>query len=199
MKMKTSMFSTLEITGCKFLIAKGLIFGQLEKRDKDLFIAKVDSHTLVYGYSKDYELIVLDEAGDTLFIIKKEETPKEISNKEKERIKNQIKADIAKREGTVSDISIEFPEYKPYFYSIITDNIGRIYVRRNPIFRESNIRHEYDVFNKEGLYLYKADLNYYPDVIRNGYIYTRIVKEETGVEQIKRCKIKNWGQIRNKI
>jgi hypothetical protein len=37
----------------------------------DLFIAKVDSHALVYGYSKDYELIVLDEAGDTLFIIRK--------------------------------------------------------------------------------------------------------------------------------
>lgn len=163
----------------------------------DLFIAKVDSHTLVYGYSKDYELIVLDEAGSTLFIIKKEETPKKISNKEKERIKNQIKADIAKRGGTVPDISIEFPEYKPYFYSIITDNKGRIYVLRNPIFRESNIKHEYDVFNKEGLYLYKADLNYYPDVIRNGNIYTRIVKEETGVEQIKRCKIKNWDQIRN--
>jgi hypothetical protein len=84
-------------------------------------------------------------------------------------------------------------------YSIITDNIGRIYVRRNPIFRESNKNHEYDVFNKEGLYLYKVDLNYYPDVIRNGYIYTRVVKKETGVEQIKRYKIKNWDQIKNKI
>jgi len=165
----------------------------------DLFIAKVDNHTLIYGYSKDYELIAFDETGDTLFIIRKDETPKKITNNEKERIKNRIKGNIAKGGKFVPDISIEFPEHMPYFYSIITDNKGRIYVRKNPISRESNINHEYDVFNKEGLYLYKTHLNYYPDVIKNGYIYTRIVTEETGEEQIRRCKIKNWDQIKNGI
>jgi hypothetical protein len=111
---------------------------------------------------------------------------------EKDRIKNQEIWNIRKRGYLVSELPIKFPEYMPYFYSIITDDISRIYVRKNPLPRYSSVNHEYDVFNKEGLYLYKIHLDHYPDVIKNGYIYTRIANEETGEEQVKRFSIKNW-------
>lgn len=111
---------------------------------------------------------------------------------EKDRIKNQKIWNLRKQGHYVPEISIKFPEYMPYFYSIITDNKGRIYVRKNPVSRESNTNHEYDVFNKEGRYIYKIHLNHYPDVIKNGYIYTRITNEETGEEHVKRFSIKNW-------
>jgi len=167
--------------------------------EDDLFISKIDNHTFIYGHSKKYELVAVDKSGNTLFIIRKDESAKEITKNEKDRIKNRIKGNIRKQGHFVPEISIKFPDYMPYFFSITSDNKGRIYIRKNPVSRESNINHEYDVFNKEGLYLYKTNLNYYPEVIKNGYIYTRIVSEETGGEQIKRYKIKNWDKIKTGI
>ena len=167
--------------------------------EDDLFISKVDNHTFVYGHSKKYELVAVDKSGKTLFIIRKDESPIKITKTDRGRIEDRIKWDIKKDGHLVPEISLEFPDYKPYFYSIITDDISRIYVRNNPASRESNTNHEYDVFNKEGLYLYKIHLNYYPDVIKNGYIYTIAVNEETGLEQIKRYRIKNWGKIKEGI
>ena len=158
----------------------------------DLFLSQVDNHTFIYGYSKEYELIAVDKTGETLFMIRKDETSKEITKNEKDRIKNQNIWNLRKQGHNVPEISIKFPEYMPYFYSIITDNKGRIYVRKNPVSRESNTNHEYDVFNKEGQYIYKIHLNHYPDVIKNGCVYTRIANEETGEEQVKRFLIKNW-------
>jgi len=99
----------------------------------------------------------------------------------------------------VPDISIKFPDYKPHFYSIIIDDKSRIYVRKNPVSRESGTNHEYDVFNKEGLYLYRINLDHYPYLIKDGYIYTRMTNEETGLEQIKRYRIKNWEKIQEGI
>ncbi len=163
--------------------------------EHDIFLSKIDNHTFIYGNSKKYELIKVDITGETIFIMRKDETPKEITNSEKERVKNRIKGNLMKKGYYVPEISINFPKYMPYFYSIITDNKGRIYVRKNPLPRYSSVNHEYDLYNKEGLYLYKIHLDHYPDVINNGYIYTRISDEETGEEQIKRYKIKNWDQI----
>jgi WD40 repeat protein len=165
----------------------------------DAFLSKVDSNTFVYGHSKKYELVAVDKSGKTLFIIRKNESPIKITKTERDRITNKEIRHIRESGNQISDLSLEFPDYKPYFYSIKTDDLSRIYVRKNPGSRESNTNHEYDVFNKEGLYLYKIHLNYYPDVIKNGYIYTRITNEETGLEQIKRYRIKNWDQIKDGI
>ncbi|MEE9389987.1 MAG: 6-bladed beta-propeller, partial [Candidatus Aminicenantaceae bacterium] len=136
----------------------------------DALLSKVDSNTFVYGHSKKYELVAVDKSGKTLFIIRKDESPKKITKTERDRITNKEIRHIRESGDQISDLSLEFPDYNPYFYSIITDDISRIYVRKNPVSRESKANHVYDLFNKEGLYLYKIHLNYYPDVIKNGYI-----------------------------
>jgi hypothetical protein len=164
--------------------------------EDDLFISKVDNHTFIYGHSKKYELVAVDKAGNLLFMIRKDEPPIKITKNERERIKNRIKEGIMMQGHYVPEISLKFPDYKAHFYSIITDDKSRIYVRKNPLPRYSNTNHEYDVFNREGLYLYNLHLDHYPEVIKDGYMYTRIVSEETGEEQVKRFKIKNWNQIK---
>jgi len=164
--------------------------------EDDLFIYRVNNDTFIYGHSKKYELIAVDKAGNALFMIRKDESPIKITKNERERIKNRIKEGIMMQGHYVPEISIKFPDYKAHFYSIITDDKSRIYVRKNPVARESNTNHEYDVFNKEGLYLYKINSDHYPEVIKDGYVYTIVVNEETGLEQIKRYRIKNWNQIK---
>jgi len=165
----------------------------------DLFLSQIDNHTFIYGYSKEYELIAIDETGKVLLKIRKDEPPVRITNSERDRITDRIKGNIMMRGHLVPDISIKFPDYKPHFYSIITDDKSRIYVRKNPVSRESGTNHEYDVFNKEGRYIYKIHLDHYPYLIKNGYIYTRTTNEETGLEQIKRYRIKNWDKIKKGI
>ena len=164
--------------------------------EDDLFISRVDNDTFIYGHSKKYELVAVDKAGNVLFIIRKDESPIKITKNERERVKDRIKEGIMMQGHYVPEISIKFPDYKAYFYSIITDDKSRIYVRKNPRSREPNTNHEYDVFDKEGIYLYRINLDHYPEVIKDGYIYTIISNEETGLEQIKRYRIKNWDQIK---
>jgi WD40 repeat protein len=167
--------------------------------EDDLFISKIDNHTIIYGHSKKYELVAVDKAGNVLFMIRKDESPVKITKSEKDRILNRIKGNIMKQGHFVPDVSLKFPDYMAYFYSIITDDKSRIYVRKNPVSRESDTNHEYDVFSKEGLYLYRINVDHYPGVIKDGYIYTRMTNEETGLEQIKRYRIKNWDKIKEGI
>jgi hypothetical protein len=167
--------------------------------EDDLFLSQVDNHTFIYGHSKKYELVAVDKTGNVIFMIRKDESPVKITKSERDRITDGIKRDIMMKGHLVPDISIKFPDYKPHFYSIITDDKSRIYVRKNPVSRESGTNHEYDVFNKEGLYLNRINLDHYPYLIKDGYIYTRMTNEETGLEQIKRYRIKNWEKIQEGI
>jgi len=130
--------------------------------EDDLFISRVDNDTFIYGHSKKYELVAVDKAGNVLFIIRKDESPIKITKNERERVKDRIKEGIMMQGHYVPEISIKFPDYKAYFYSIITDDKSRIYVRKNPRSREPNTNHEYDVFDKEGIYLYRINLDHYP-------------------------------------
>jgi hypothetical protein len=87
-------------------------------------------------------------------------------------------------------------EYKPYFFDIFSDTEGRIYAQRNNARKIETVEKEFDVFSKDGYYLYKTVCQHTPYVIKNGYYYTRIQNEDTGEVFVKRYKIKNWEQIK---
>lgn len=134
-------------------------------------------HSFVYGYSKEYELTIMDFSGKILCRIKKEEPYPKFTAKEKAGYKRK-----------------PAPEFKPYFYAFFTDDLGRIYVQRNKTWaEEENIQKEIDVFNKDGLFLYRTKLPKHTFIIRNGYIYALEANDE---EVIKRYKIKNWDSIK---
>jgi hypothetical protein len=140
----------------------------------------LDDRSFVYGYSKDYELTVMDFFGKVLCRIKKDEPYPKFTAKEKARYKR-----------------IASPEFKPYFYGIFTDDLGRIYVQRNKTWaEEENIEKEIDVFSKDGIFLFKTKLPKRTFIIRNGYVYALEADEE---EVIKRYKIKNWDSIKSEL
>jgi hypothetical protein len=167
--------------------------------EHDIYVSKLNHHTFVYGYSKEYEFVAVNETGEILFTVRKQEIPKQITKMEKERITNLTRRDLERHGRSVPEISIEFPTQMPFYYSIITDDQTRIYVRTNPSDRQPNLNHEYDLFNKDGFYLYKMRSNIYPDVIKSGHLYSRIEAADSRMEQIKRYKIKNWNQIKSGI
>jgi len=167
--------------------------------EHDSYISKIDNQTFIYGYSKEYELNIFDKEGNILIKIKKDESYKKFTKEEKSRIENRIKVGLISDGYPYRGISLRFPDHMPFFYSIFTDCRGRIYVRRSPRQRGGTRERVYDIFSKEGYYLYRATIPSRPYIIRNGYLYTRIVNEDTGEELVKRYKIKNWEEIKEGI
>jgi len=56
-----------------------------------------------------------------------------------------------------------------------------------------------DIFSPEGYYLYRSSLPPNTIIIKNGFLYTRELDEDEGMEYVKRYKIKNWEQIKEGI
>jgi len=138
----------------------------------------LDGQTFVYGYSKDYDLTIMDLTGKALCRIRKDEPLPKFTAKEKKSYKR-----------------IPIPEFKPYFYAIYTDDLGRIYVQKNITWGEDeSVQKEIDVFSRDGYFLYRTKLPKDTYVIRNGYIYALEAKED---EIVKRFRIKNWGSLKS--
>jgi hypothetical protein len=105
-----------------------------------LHFAQVEDQKYVYGFSDRYRIYEIDELGKQLFIMEKDEPARSFSDEERKQ-----------HQGAY------LPEHVPYFYSLLTDSEGRIYVQRNIISRSQEDPFLYDIFSKEGVY-YTKDL-----------------------------------------
>ena len=157
----------------------GLYVAIFSGYEHKIHFAELDSNSLVYGYSGEYKLHVIDIKGDTVFDIKKDEQIRQFSAEEKEEYKDA-----------------PLPDFKPFFHNIVTDDEGRIYVQRSIRKISRNYPREFDVYSKEGYFIYSTILPYSPHVIRGGFLYTLIAREETSEEFVKRFRIENWDQIK---
>jgi hypothetical protein len=148
----------------------------------DLFVTQIDIHTLIYGYSREYELSILDDLGKPILKIQKEEPYREFSKADKQ-----------------SPIGDRLPPHRPFFHSLFTDGEGLIFVQKNfpTVFEDRKC----DVFSRDGYYLYKTSIPRDIKLIDNGYLYTF----ESGkinnnyARQIKRYRIKNWQLMKRDI
>ncbi len=160
----------------------GAILSMSTDYELSLMLEKVPPASFVFGYSKEYELKVIDGDGRNLFKIVKAEPYPKFSSEEKKSLRK-----------------IPVPGYKPYFFSILSDSEGRIYVQRNMAMmgrvRADTVNKEVDVFGKDGYFLFTTALPPNTCVIRNGCIYGWIVDEDKGTETVKRFRIKNWNRL----
>jgi len=149
--------------------------------EHDLHFAKIEENTCIYGYSDKYELSAVDKSGKNLLKFRKEESAKSI-------VAPYIKGPAA----------ANLPKYEPFFYSIFADDVMRIYVLKNNVMAAKEKPKEFDIYSKDGYFLYKTMLPYgRAFCIKNGYLYARHILEDTGLEVVKRFKIKNWSSIKN--
>jgi hypothetical protein len=147
-----------------------------------ILLEKVSPESFVFGYSKEYELAKIDSGGRNLLKIAKIEPYPQFSSEEKKSFRR-----------------IPVPKYKPYFFSILSDSEGRIYVQRNMPqmgrVRADTVNKEVDVFGKDGYFIFTTALPPNTCVIRDGKIYSWVVDEDKGTETIKRFRIKNWNLL----
>jgi len=149
----------------------------------DLSAVLLDEKTVVYGYSREHRLTMIDTDGHPLLIIKNREPARSIPEE-----------DIKEAAQYISHSE------QPYFYRLFTDDLGRIWVLRdNPLGARGRPR-EYDIYNRNGYFLYRTRLPYGRClVIRKGRLYARHIDEEQGLVMVKRLRIKNWDLIKSTL
>lgn len=167
------------------------------------FFSPLKEQIFSYAYSLEYELFVADNKGNLLFRIQKEEKPHPISQKEKDFIIKGV-GDHTSRRGPrwpdeVLEEACRFPPHRPFFRWIGVDDRQRLYVWRLKSVFERSRELEFDLFNREGYYLYRVKIPFLPYVIKKGFLYDIRTDEETGEVRIRRFRIKNWGEINDRV
>jgi len=164
-----------------------------------LYFAFSNDEQLFSGNSSEYIFSQINLEGEVELIVKKEESFHPISQKEKDKIFEGLSQLVEQWPKEVVEEAVQFPVHRPFFDRILTDDRGRIFIRRvKPVLDESkNV--EFDIFNKEGYYLHRAILPLSPEIIQNGYFYDLFTSDETGEVKIKRYKVLNWNQIAESI
>jgi hypothetical protein len=168
-----------------------------------LFSAALGEKDFVYGHSSEYQLFKIDENGEIILTIKKEETLLVITRGEKNFIierdlKNATKSGMKISKKIVEE-ACHFHKYRPFYNKFIIDSKKRLYVQRvRSVLDESELIN-FDIFSNEGYYLYKTSLSFSPEVIKNGFVYDVLTSGETGEVKIKRYKIKNWREMKEGV
>jgi len=167
------------------------------------YIYPIDADSFVYAYPSDYKIYVMASDGSLSLVLGKEEAPSPISREEKDFIMDGIERRAGQRRikltKDVLEAACQFPPHRPYFQRIMVDDTGRIYVRRARSVLDRGEGVLFDVFGKDGFYLYRLELPFTPEVIHKGNLYDVFTSAETGEVRIKRYSIKGWDQIKTGI
>lgn len=152
----------------------------------DLQAAAVGPEALVYGFSEKYELTLMNTEGQKLRLIKNRQPARPIPADESEELSKYL---------SIKD--------QPFFYRLFIDDLGRTWVLRdNPSGKSKAglIPKEYDIYSRDGYYLYRTTLPYGRClIIRNGHLWARHIDEEKGLVMIKRFGLKNWDSIKSTL
>jgi hypothetical protein len=168
----------------------------LHHYNNNLDFAPLTAETFVYGFSGEYRLNVADAEGETVLVLTKDEKPRPISGREKDETrKSGIWATIGTNDRTLRDG--DFPDHRPFFSRIFTDDVGHIYVARTKSILEKDPSWEIDVFSKEGFYIYRMSWRAFPSAIQWGFFYEVRSDEESGEYFVVRSRIKNWTSMKN--
>ena len=154
----------------------------------------------IFGHSSEYSLNVVSEKGIPLLTIEKEEDASPISSEEKRMIYERNLPYIEKKwSKEIFKEVLQFPPHRPFYKKILVDDKGRIYVGRLSSILEmgkENRIYVFDVFDKEGYYIYKIRSPIKPYVIKEGCLYSIDNRSDEEDIKIRRFKIVNWREIK---
>ena len=153
-----------------------------------------------YGFTADYTLYRCTEHGETDLIIRRDAESIPISQQEKDSVKGNLRDSILVMGRTIPDEVLEqacqFPPTRPHFVSLVTDDLGRLYVRRLRSVLDESDTQVLDVFGPDGRYLYRIVTDVSPQAITRGQVYELEENEDEGTILLKRHRILNWDSIR---
>jgi hypothetical protein len=193
-----------EFPGTRTVSRRDFAFNFSHSYRPQLSFSPVQKKGAVYGYGAEYKLIVADYSGEPSLIIEKDEPPQSITRREKDKIIDDTLDRTADDElgrwpRDVVEEGADFPDHRPFFNGIASDDKGRIYVRKQKSVLDESEEDEIDIFSADGYYLYTTKLNISRGLIKGGFLYDTSYSEETGEYKVIRYRIKNWNQIKEGI
>lgn len=166
-----------------------------------LCLSRMNSQNFSFAYALEYRINVMNTNYKLLLKIHKEEKPHLITQKEKEVIIEGLEEHISRRgqkwPKDVLEEACNFPSIRPFFRWMGFDDKQRLYVWRLKSVVVKSQERQFDLFSKEGYYLYRIKSPVLPYIIKKGFLYDIKENEDTGEVFIRRFRIKNWNQIKN--
>jgi hypothetical protein len=168
-----------------------------------LLLTALDSKTFSYVDTSKYEIFVIDKDGDLISKIQVDEKSHSITQSEKDHIIERLEEGMS-RDGIKWPIGVleeacAFPSSRPFFLGMIADDLQRLYLRRVKSVLDESEEQIFDVYSKDGYFIYRMKMAFLPELFNNDYLYNIEEDDDTGEVFIKRYKIKNWKQIKEKI
>jgi hypothetical protein len=160
-------------------------------------LTPLDASNFAYGFSAEYRIYLADAAGRTTLIVEKPANPQEISAAEKSWIREKSPI-LADWNGPVEDPRKEmiFPEKRPLFERLLSDDLGRIYALEIQPVLEPESPYRADVFSRDGVLLYRLSISVKPFLIKSGFLYEVRKDKDTDEFQVIRYRIKNWASLK---
>jgi hypothetical protein len=158
-----------------------------------LTLTSMDGSQFCFGYSAEYRIYRCDRKGKIVLIIENNEAPTPISAKEKAET---LEKGIYSWSGSQRPKDLDFPPHHPYFRQILADKQGRIYVERMPSILESDPQWKFDVFGKDGSFLYRVKLPIRPHLINDGSLFVISAEETIRSGKVTRYEILNWARFK---
>jgi len=174
--------------------------GSVEHR---MILCPLDAFSAAYAHSSSYRLFIINSSGEEILIIEKEEQPIPITQKEKKQKIDAMFERLNRGGQQISRREVEnvynFPEMKPFFNSIQTDDENNLYILivKSYAVKDDNFPY-YDFFDKEGYYLFRVKSWPFPIIIKDGCLYCDS-RDENGYIYVKRYKIKNWDHMEKAV
>jgi len=168
-----------------------------------LLLTALDSKTFSYVDTSRYEIFVIDKDGDLISKIQTDEKSHSITQGEKDHIVGQLEENLSRRgrkwpKGVLEE-ACDFPSSRPFFWGMIADDSQRLYLWRVKSVLDESEEQIFDVYSKDGYFIYRIKMAFLPELVKNGYLYNIEENDETGDVFIKRYKIKNWEQIKEEV
>ena len=190
----------VKFQGTRTVVRRDSQFSLSHEYTPHLGFSPVQQTGAIYGYNPEYTLFLTDRSGDTILIIKKDEPFYPITRKEKDKIIDDALESTARRGARwprdVVEEGANFPDHRPFFDGIASDDRGRILVRKIKAVLDESTEVEFDIFSNDGYFLYTTKLPFTPILIKDGYLYKSTYLEETSEYKVIRYKIKNWDKIK---
>jgi hypothetical protein len=152
-------------------------------------VGSFDTDRIYVGLpGKEYELLVFDLGGNLLRKIRKVYEPISITAAFREAVLSRLP------QGSPVAGRLEFPDHKPSFQSIFSDEKGRIFVSTSEVDKASG-QNICDIFNAAGIFIGRAAVGYFDllkmywegmslDVVaKNGRLYV-LHEKENGYKEI---------------
>ena len=168
-----------------------------------LLLTTLNKETFCYGYSLKYEIFIIHKKGDLISQIHRDDKIHAITKDEKDHIIGQLEEHLS-RSGSkwprdVLEEACDFPSSRTFFRGMLADDRQRLFIWRVRSVLDESDERIFDVFSRDGYFIYRIKMNFLPDLIKNGSLYDIEEDEDTGDTLIKRYTIKNWDQIKEGI